>query len=150
MNPKQASYCTNRNSCAKLSSASMIQKAVLHLRSVEQRMHFRAYLGTATKSARGHSCPQQRSLGRLACEQSGARCRWGLAADRNVRAPAEVRRCAWYRISSAFLLAGLLFSQSHWGAAATAENYLSALHGAIAQTRSNLVTLSQIRGSRGH
>ena len=44
---------------------------------------------------------------------------------------------------STFLLTGLLFSQSQWGAAAAAESYLSALRGEIAQTRSNLATLSR-------
>jgi hypothetical protein len=45
------------------------------------------YLGIATMSARGHSCPQERAMGKMAWEV--ARPRWAseLAADRNVRAP---------------------------------------------------------------
>jgi hypothetical protein len=49
-----------------------------------------AYLGTATKSARGHSCPQQRSTDQMAWELAGARCLSELAADRNVRATGAV------------------------------------------------------------
>ncbi len=43
---------------------------------------------------------------------------------------------------SALLLAAILLCQSHRTFAAAAENYLSALQGTIAQTRSNLATLA--------
>jgi hypothetical protein len=57
-----------------------------------------------------------------------------------IRSPPLPRR---WGIPSALLLAGNLLCHAHWGSAATAENYLSALHSTIAQTRSNLAMLSQ-------
>jgi hypothetical protein len=46
-----------------------------------------AYLGTIAAPERGHSCPQQHSMGKMAWELAGACCLSELAADRNVRAP---------------------------------------------------------------
>jgi hypothetical protein len=106
-------------------------------------MHLRAYFGTATRPACGHSCPQQFPNGNVLRPVLKPFCPSNVAADRNVRAPAAVRRNARCRIPIAFLLAGLLFSQARWSAATAAEDYLSALHGTIAQTRSNLATLSK-------
>ena len=42
----------------------------------------------------------------------------------------------------AFLVAAILFCRSQWALAAIADNYLSGLQSAIAQTRSNLATLA--------
>ena len=46
-----------------------------------------AYFYTATKPARGHSCPQRLSTGNLVQEPAGANWESEGAADRNVRAP---------------------------------------------------------------
>jgi len=45
------------------------------------------YVGIASRSARGHSCPQERSMGKMTWGLAGPRCGLELAADRNVRAP---------------------------------------------------------------
>src|ERR1035441_3703871 len=46
-------------------------------------------------------------------------------------------------VHSALLLAALLVGHSHKTCGAVAENYLSAMQGTIAQTRSNLATLAR-------
>ena len=60
----------------------------------------RAQSDTAARSERGHSCPQQRSMGKMAWELAGARCLLELAADRNVRAPVAVPGCAQMNVRS--------------------------------------------------
>src|ERR1039458_3155897 len=50
----------------------------------------RAYLDAGSKSARGHSCPQQRSGAKKAWELTGAARLSRRAADRNVCAPVLV------------------------------------------------------------
>ena len=60
----------------------------------------RTQFDTAARSERGHSCPQQRSMGKMAWELAGARCLLELAADRNVRAPVAVSGCAQMNVRS--------------------------------------------------
>src|SRR5260370_42244293 len=52
------------------------------------------HLDTTTGPERGHPCPQLRSKAHAASKAGGRLAQSELAADKNVRAPAAVSRCA--------------------------------------------------------